>query len=448
MPAPSPARCRTALAPKGTVPAPTNFDRMRRLAFAALTSLLLLTVAALAPERAPAAASGAPLPALAPGHASCPAAAGPLAVRGDRSGYGVQSAAAPPVLLSPGLVAYLQSVRRPVPHVAALTVATTAGSVVWRSPLAPGALPGGLAALGGGLALAVRDRAGVEVEVLDAAHGTLRTSARIAWSSGGWAPALTADGRGGLIASGPTASLPAALSGLGTAAPPLVDLGPSLGVRWRVPGVGDLVAVGAGVAVAGRRAGAGGRLVRLTGVSVATGRALWARKLTLPAVPVTASFGVDRGILVWAATWPGGGQAMALALASGAALWRMPTAQADWIAAGGAAVAGPSPWQAPTALTARNLRTGAVLWRGPAATPVVSLNGRILALALDRAALTWLWLTPPASKGGVAAAAAPAGAAASAPLPPVAVYCDAGPGAGAVLLAPSRGGVLWAVGAG
>lgn len=403
-----------------------------------------LAVPAIAPRVR--AAPPAPLAPLAPGQHACPAVAGALALKPDLSGYGLRSTGDPPVLLSPTLVVYLQTARRPVPHVTAVVAATTAGASVWQHALAPTADPGGLAVLDGAVDVAVRTAGGAEVEALGAAGGAVRVRARLAWPEGGPAPALTPDGRSGLLASGSPADLPAALSGLGRAAPPVVDLGPNLAVRWRAARVGDLVALGAGVAVVARRLGPAGATVRLTGLSVATGRSLWTVDLAPGAAPATASFAVSEGILVWAFTASGGGAAGAIALGSGAALWQVPNTDAAWIAAAGAAVAGPSPWQPPVPVVARALRTGAVLWRGPAAAPVAAFGGRILAVTATTGP-KWLWLSPPSDPRAAnrASATIPAGAAGAAPLPPVAVYCGGGAGRAAVLVAPDRGADLWTV---
>jgi hypothetical protein len=400
---------------------------------------------------APGMAAPAPeLGALAPGREACPGAVGPLTVAEDLSGFGVRSAGGPPILLSLSRLAYLQTKRRPVPHVAAVVASTTAGAVLWRDPVALTADPTALAAAGSLLDVALRAGAGVRLEALSPADGAVRIARSLDWPAAGPAPALTPDGRGGLIVSGPVSNLPAALSGLGVAATPVADLTASLAARWRDDGVGDLLALGGSVAITGVRQGTSASRVRLMALSLRTGGVLWTHTLVAAGPPATASFGVSEGVLVWALTWPGGGSAGAFALATGKALWRVPNTLADWIAAGGAAIAGPAPWQAPSALVARSLASGAVLWQGPAAAPVALLGGRLLTVSAAAAgSLGWLWLTPPVDRSPAARALAarPSQGAAPAPLPPVAVYC-ASAGTGATLLAPARPGLLWTVGPG
>lgn len=398
----------------------------------------------------PGALASAPGPAvvasLPPGQHACPDALGALVLGADASGYGLRSAGGPPLLLSSGLFAYLQSARRPVPHVAALVAAQAdSGRVAWRVPLAAAASPTALAALAGNVAVALRAGLGVRVETFSPS-GARDGAADLPWPAGALAPDLTSDGRGGLILSGPVVDLPAALGGLGPTVPPLVDVGPTLAVRWRAPGVGDLVALGGGIAVAGVRTGGAGRTVRLTALSIATGSVLWRRTLHLGGAPDTATFGVGRGALVAAFTWPGGGSVVATTLAHGHALWQAETDASAWVVGSGVAVGGPEPWQPPAPITARALAGGRTVWRGPAAAPVAVMGGRVLAVRATASGPQWLWVTPPSAKQRAALGRTPSPASLPAPEPPVAVYCQ-GPGSGAALLAPQRPGDLWRVAA-
>ncbi len=214
--------------------------------------------------------------------------------------------------------------------------------------------------------------------------------------------------------------------------------------------MGDVVAVAAGQAVAAVRTGAADDRVRLTDIDVADGRTLWSRTVALAGTPETASFAASRGVLVWSVTWVGGGLVGAIDLGDGQTLWQKASTLAGWIAVGPWAVGGPAVWQAPSALEAISLTSGTVAWRGPAATPVAALGGRVLAAApsVGVAGDAWLWLTPPTADGpnGRALTSAAGPSAGAAPTPPVSLYCGVG-ALGAMLVAEERGGDLWSVAA-
>lgn len=329
-------------------------------------------------------------------------------------------------------MAYLAAVRRPVPHVAAIAAAALDGRPLWRVGLPAEGEPTALAAVGGALALALlASGGGVAVQVRSAATGRLLAVRRLPWPGGPPAPSLVSDGTGGLLVSAPAVDLPAALSGVVPAPSPLWDLDPDLRVRWRARGVGGPVAVGDGVVVAAYRAGAAGRVLVLTALAAADGALRWRIRLPLAHAPSTAAFALFAGVLVWDATWPGGGGEGAVSLADGRPLWRRPSDAAFLAAGQGLVAAGDAPWSPPAPVAAFALANGrpVALPAGGDGLPVLWLAGGLLTVSPAGDGTSWRWV-------GANGAAERAGA----PLPPVYAYCAPG---GVYLLSPWQPAALW-----
>jgi|GEM_PF-5910211 len=404
-----------------------------------------VALALLAWSASPAAAGGAPawpVAALPPGQAVCRVATGALRSEPDASGYAQRSVDTAPVWLSPDVLAYLQTARRPEPHVAALVAVRLDGRVLWRRALGPAADPSDVTAVGGALDVAVWAGPGrVRVERRSPGTGALEASVTLPWPAGGAAPQLLPDGDGGLLMAAAVSDRGAALDGLGAAPTPVWDLSAGLATRWHAVTAGAVVAVGGGAVVAGYVAGAA---VRLSGLAAVGGRALWHAAVPLGGAPVGASFAVGGSTLVWAAVWRGGGMVQARPLAGGAPRWQAATDRTAWLAFDGLALGGLPPWGAPAPVDARGEATGArSAARWPEGDPLAALGARILIETPPGThgapALVWVGPAPGgAERATVATTAGPTGA------PPWYVACLP---AGAVLVSPWAPGAVWTVAA-
>lgn len=386
----------------------------------------------------PASALGEGAGPIAPGAPVCAAATGPLRQVRESSGWAIRSLWSPPILLSSGAWAYLETARRPILHVAAVVAALPSGRVLWQKPIPFGWAATELAVLGGRLAMAISRGSQLRVWVLPPdSGGPVKIVSLPRLPRKAPAYAVLSDGSGGVVVAPSPADVPVFLSGLGGHDGPVFDLSPSVRLRWTLPsGFGAPVAAVPPTMVFARLSRGDRPALSLADVAAETGRVRWRWTLVLPALPVTAHFEAAGRVLLWAVTWRGGGRAGVIRTSTGQTVWQESARQTIWLSAGGEVFAGSPPWQLSSFLAVKSLVTGESLGRIPAGTPVAVLGGRLL-LAPAGGETDWLWRGP----DGRTEAAAPAGRGDFAP--PYAVYCGL---AGAIVLSPWQPAWAWKVG--